>query len=79
MFIERKEVYMTKKANATCGYCNALIHVSTPYDRRTQTAYCSKEHMVADYLFRTLYADNRIHNKFDITEWKGQGNGAAET
>jgi hypothetical protein len=69
---------MTLKANATCGWCNALINVSAPYDRRTQTAYCCLEHKTSDYLFRTLYADGKIHNKFDITEWRRQGDGASE-
>ena len=63
---------MSKQPNATCGWCNALLHVTTPYDRRVQTAYCSNEHLVADYLFRTLYADTPAFTKFDITEWKGK-------
>ena len=62
------------KPNATCGWCNRLLDVSVPYDRKKHTAYCSPEHMIVDYLFRTLYADERVFNKFDITEWKGKGN-----
>lgn len=61
---------MKKKPNATCGWCSKILHVTTPYDRKNQTAYCSPEHMVVDYLFRTLYADEKPFNKFDITEWR---------
>lgn len=61
---------MAKKANACCGWCCKPVHYAGKYDRRKQTVYCSPEHMIVDYLFRTLYADEQVFNKFDITEWK---------
>jgi len=64
---------MKPVANATCGWCNAPLHVQGKYDNRKQTVYCPPYAKVisgvkyivnpcrdADFLFRIAFADDRL-------------------